>query len=115
MIYPFASLGTPPQSVKYRGGPTRLVIGADCDIREARHHEHSAPRTAAALTRVGDRCFFMVGTHVGHDCHVGNDVIFANNAVLGGHVTVGDRVFFGGACRRPPVRAHRRERDDRRA
>src|SRR5436309_1462629 len=34
-IYPFASLGTPPQSVKYRGGPTRLLIGADCDIRES--------------------------------------------------------------------------------
>ena len=34
VIYPFASLGTPPQSVKYRGGPTRLTIGADCDIRE---------------------------------------------------------------------------------
>src|SRR5262245_17412613 len=34
VIYPFASLGTPPQSVKYRGGPTRLIIGADCDIRE---------------------------------------------------------------------------------
>src|SRR5271169_3431161 len=34
VIYPFASLGTPPQSVKYRGGPTRLVVGVDCDIRE---------------------------------------------------------------------------------
>src|SRR5437870_11777732 len=35
VIYPFASLGTPPQSVNYRGGPTRLVVGADCQIREA--------------------------------------------------------------------------------
>src|SRR3954453_21060507 len=34
VIYPFASLGTPPQSVKYRGGATRLAVGADCDIRE---------------------------------------------------------------------------------
>jgi UDP-N-acetylglucosamine acyltransferase len=34
VIYPFASLGSPPQSVSYRGGPTRLVVGADCDIRE---------------------------------------------------------------------------------
>src|SRR5262249_61359116 len=25
-IYPFASLGTPPQSVRYRGGPTRLGV-----------------------------------------------------------------------------------------
>ena len=48
------------------------------------------------MTEVGDRCFFMVGSHVGHDCVVGNDVTFANNAVLGGHVMVGDHVFFGG-------------------
>src|SRR5262245_62398403 len=34
VIYPFASLGSPPQSLSYRGGPTRLVVGADCDIRE---------------------------------------------------------------------------------
>ena len=47
-------------------------------------------------TAVGDRCFFMVGSHVGHDCLVGNDVTMANNAVLGGHVTVEDHVIFGG-------------------
>ena len=34
VVYPFASLGTPPQSVQYRGGPTRLVIGAENIIRE---------------------------------------------------------------------------------
>ena len=48
------------------------------------------------VTTVGDRCFLMAGSHVGHDCVVGNDVIFANNAVLGGHVNIGDRVFLGG-------------------
>ena len=47
-------------------------------------------------TEVGDGCFFMVGSHVGHDCHVGNKVVFANNTVLGGHVTIGDNVVFGG-------------------
>ncbi len=47
-------------------------------------------------TLVGDGCFFMVGSHVGHDCHVGNKVVFANNTVLGGHVTIGDNVVFGG-------------------
>jgi UDP-N-acetylglucosamine acyltransferase len=95
VIYPFASLGTPPQSVKYRGGPTRLSIGADCDIREG-VTMNTGTEDGAGVTRVGDRCFFMVGSHVGHDCLVGNDVTFANNAVLGGHVAVGDFVFFGG-------------------
>ena len=47
-------------------------------------------------TRIGDRCFFMVGSHVGHDCAVGDDVSFANNVVLGGHVSIGDFTFLGG-------------------
>jgi UDP-N-acetylglucosamine acyltransferase len=95
VIHPFASLGSPPQSVKYRGGPTRLVVGADCDIRE---NVTMSIGTEAdrAVTEVGDRCFFMVGSHVGHDCVVGNDVVFANNVVLGGHVSVGDHAVFGG-------------------
>jgi UDP-N-acetylglucosamine acyltransferase len=95
VIYPFASLGTPPQSVKYRGGPTRLVVGADCDIRES-VTMNTGTEDDRGVTEVGDRCLLMVGSHVGHDCKVGNDVTFANNVVLGGHVTVGDFVVFGG-------------------
>lgn len=94
-LYPSASLGSPPQSVKYRGGPTRLVIGADCDVREG-VTMNTGTEDGGGVTKVGDRCFFMAGSHVAHDCMVGNDVTFANNAVLGGHVTVGDHVFFGG-------------------
>ncbi|HET7849949.1 MAG TPA: acyl-ACP--UDP-N-acetylglucosamine O-acyltransferase [Pseudolabrys sp.] len=95
VIYPFASLGSPPQSVKYRGGPTRLVVGADCDIREG-VTVNIGTEEDRGLTEIGDRCFLMVGSHVAHDCKVGNDVTFANNAVLGGHVTVGDFAVFGG-------------------
>ena len=94
-LYPFASLGTPPQSVKYRGGPTRLVVGADCDIREG-VTINTGTEEDRGVTQVGDRCWLMVGSHVGHDCKVGNDVIFANNVALGGHVAVGDSVVFGG-------------------
>jgi UDP-N-acetylglucosamine acyltransferase len=95
VIYPFASLGTPPQSVRYRGGPTRLVIGAECDIRQG-VTANTGTEDDRGITEIGDRCFLMVGAHVGHDCKVGNDVVFANNVVLGGHVTVGDFVVFGG-------------------
>src|SRR6266849_5882474 len=94
-IYPFASLGTPPQSVKYRGGPTRLIVGADCDIRES-VTMNTGTEDDRRVTEVGDRCLLMVGSHVGHDCKVGNDVTFANNVVLGGHVEIGDFVVFGG-------------------
>jgi UDP-N-acetylglucosamine acyltransferase len=95
VIYPFASLGSPPQSVKYRGGPTRLVVGADCDIREG-VTMNTGTEDGGGLTEVGNHCFFMAGSHVGHDCTVGNEVTFANNVSLGGHVAVGDYVVFGG-------------------
>jgi UDP-N-acetylglucosamine acyltransferase len=94
-VYPFASLGTPPQSVKYRGGPTQLVVGSDCDIREG-VTMNTGTEDGGGVTRVGNRCFLMANSHVGHDCSVGDGVTFANNAVLGGHVVVGDNVFFGG-------------------
>ncbi|MBI3704449.1 MAG: acyl-ACP--UDP-N-acetylglucosamine O-acyltransferase [Rhizobiales bacterium] len=95
VIHPFASLGSPPQSVHYRGGPTKLVVGADCDIRE-NVSMNTGTEDGGGLTQVGDGCFFMVGSHVGHDCHVGNKVVFANNTVLGGHCGIGDNIVFGG-------------------
>ena len=95
VVYPFASLGTPPQSVRYRGGPTRLEIGENCDIREG-VTVNIGTEDDRGVTSIGDRCFLMAGSHVGHDCNVGDDVTFANNAVLGGHVVVGDRSFLGG-------------------
>lgn len=96
-IAPFVSLGGAPQSVKYKGGPTRLEIGADCDIRE-NVTMNIGTEEDRGVTTVGDRCFLMVGTHIAHDCNVGNDVTFANNVLLGGHSVVGDRVVFGGGA-----------------
>jgi UDP-N-acetylglucosamine acyltransferase len=94
-IAPFTSLGGPPQSTRYRGGPTTLAIGADCDIRE-HVTMNIGTEDGGGTTTVGDRCMIMVGSHVAHDCKIGNDVTFANNVVLGGHVVVGDNAFLGG-------------------
>jgi UDP-N-acetylglucosamine acyltransferase len=95
VVYPFASLGTPPQSTRYRGGATRLTIGADCDLRES-VTMNLGTEDGGGLTTVGDRCFFMANSHVAHDCRVGNGVTFANCATLGGHVEVGEGVVIGG-------------------
>jgi UDP-N-acetylglucosamine acyltransferase len=95
VVYPFASLGTPPQSTHYRGGATRLNIGAHCQIRE-NVTINTGTEAGGGLTRVGDHCFLMVGSHIGHDCDVGNAVTFANLVTLGGHVQIGDNVFVGG-------------------
>lgn len=94
-VYPFASLGTPPQSVHYKGEPTKLTVGRKCVIREG-VTMNTGTAGDRGETTVGDRSMFMVGSHVAHDCAVGSDVIFANNATLGGHCSVGDFVFFGG-------------------
>lgn len=94
-IYPFAVIGLRPQDLKYRGEPSTLSIGADTVIRE---HVTMNPGTEGGgmATRVGDRCLFMVGSHVAHDCRVGDDVILANNATMAGHVTVGAGARIGG-------------------
>src|SRR5271170_1555228 len=95
VVYPFSSLGTPPQSVHYRDGPTRLVVGAHCELRES-VTMNTGTEDGGGITRVGERCTLMAGSHVGHDCRVGNDVTLANNVVLGGHVSVGEFTFLGG-------------------
>ena len=94
-IYPFASIGHPPQDLKYQGEPSELEIGAENRIRE---HVTMNPGTEGGgmVTRVGDRCLFMVGAHVAHDCQIGDGVIMANNATLAGHVTVGQQAVIGG-------------------
>jgi UDP-N-acetylglucosamine acyltransferase len=96
IIYPFACLGFPPQDVKVKlGDPTPgIVIGSKCTIRE--HATVHSASHATIPTTIGDRAFFMVNAHVGHDAQVGNDVILVNNASLGGHSIVGDRVTLGG-------------------
>lgn len=95
IVYPFASLGSAPQSYHYKGEASRLKIGSNNIIRE-----HVTMNTGTAgghmETVVGDNGMFMVGSHVAHDCIVGNNAIFANNATLAGHCVVGNHVFMGG-------------------
>ncbi len=95
VIYPGASFGTPPQSKRYRGGATRLIVGADCDIREG-VTMNVGTEDGGGVTTVGDRGFFMVHSHIAHDCQVGDDVVFANCVPLGGHCVIGDGVVIGG-------------------
>ena len=95
IVSPFAVLGGAPQSVHYRGGQTRLVIGANCIIRESVTISRGS-EDGGGLTEVGDHGFFMAYSHIAHDCRVGRHVIFANSATLAGHCVVGDHVFIGG-------------------
>src|SRR5258708_12967106 len=80
-IFPFASIGHQPQDLKYAGEPSQLVIGRDNVVRE---HVTMNPGTTGGgmVTRVGDRCLFMVGTHVAHDCLIVNNLSMLYNTTL---------------------------------
>ena len=94
-IYPFASIGTPPQDLKYKGEYNSLEIGQNNVIRE---YVTINPGTAGGgnKTFVGNNCLFMISSHVAHDCKIGNNVVIANNVPLGGHVIIEDSVVIGG-------------------
>ena len=94
-IWPFASIGSEPQDLKYAGEQVFLDVGADCVIREG---VTMNPGTGAdrGRTSVGNRSVFLANAHVAHDCTVGDNVIFSNNVMLAGHCVVGDHVIFGG-------------------
>ena len=88
-IFPFASIGLPPQDLKYKGEESRLVIGERNIFREF-VTIHRGTAGGGGETHIGDRNLFMAYVHVAHDCRVGNDTIFGPHATLGGHVTVED-------------------------
>jgi UDP-N-acetylglucosamine acyltransferase len=88
-IFPFASIGLIPQDLKFRGEPTRLVIGHRNIFREF-VTIHRGTAGGGGITEIGDHNVFMAYAHIAHDCHVGNHTIFGNAATLGGHVTVED-------------------------
>ena len=94
-IFPFASVGSQPQDLKYKGEKNSLIIGKNNIIRE---YVTINPGTkgGGAITKIGDNCLFMISSHVAHDCQIGNDVVIANNVPLGGHVTIEDSVIIGG-------------------
>ena len=94
-IFPFASIGTQPQDLKFKGEKSTLEIGKNNMIRE---YVTINPGTAGggSKTVIGNNCLFMISSHVAHDCIIGNNVIIANNVPLGGHVTIEDSVVIGG-------------------
>ena len=94
-VWPFSSIGHQPQDLKYKGEKTKLVIGARNKIRES-VSINPGTRGGGGLTKIGDDCLFMLGSHVGHDCLLGNSVIVANNTAIAGHVTIGNNVNIGG-------------------
>jgi UDP-N-acetylglucosamine acyltransferase len=94
-VLPFASIGTPPQDLKYAGEPTRVRIG-DSNIFRENSTIHRGTAQGHMETKIGSRCMIMGSAHIAHDCSLGNNVIMSQGAALAGHVEVGDFVIMGG-------------------
>ncbi len=95
IIYPFTSIGLPPQDLKYKGEKTAVKIGNNNTIREY-ITIHRASVSGDGVTTIGDNNFLMAYVHIAHDCKIGNNIIMANVATLGGHVQVEDYAVIGG-------------------
>jgi UDP-N-acetylglucosamine acyltransferase len=95
MIYPFVSIGSPPQDIGYRGEQTRVIVGNDNLIREFTTINRATTKEDWQ-TVVGNENYFMAYSHVAHDCVLGSKIVMGNAATLGGHVSVGDQAIFGG-------------------
>ena len=95
IIYPFASIGTDPQDLKFKGEKNKLEIGNDNKIRE---YVTINPGTehGGGVTKIGNNCLLMISSHIAHDCQVGDNVIIANNVPIAGHCIIENDVIIGG-------------------
>lgn len=93
-VFPFVSIGLPPQDLKYSGEETATEIGKRNQIREF-VTIHRGTSGGGGLTKIGDGNLFMAQAHVAHDCQLGSEIIMANAATLAGHVEIADRANVG--------------------
>lgn len=95
LVFQFATVGSVPQDLKYKGENSQLLVGDRNTIRE---YASLNPGTTGGgmVTKVGDGNLFMMQCHIAHDCIVGDGNIIANGATLGGHVVIEDHVIVGG-------------------
>lgn len=94
-ISPFATIGSEPQDLGYKGEPTKVVIGDDVIIKE-NVTIHRGAACGDFTTKIGNKCLLMAGVHVAHNCVLADQVIMANLATLGGHCHVGFGAWLGG-------------------
>ena len=95
IFYPYSSIGSIPQDLKFKGEESFLEVGDNNIFREgctvSLGTEHGG-----LITKIGNDSLFMINSHVGHDCQIGNNVIIANNVALAGHCIINDDVIIGG-------------------
>lgn len=94
-IYQFSTIGDDTPDLKYKGEPTKLIIGDHNVIREG-VTIHRGTVQDKGETIIGNNNLLMAYAHVGHDSVIGDHVIMVNNSSLAGHVNVGDWAILSG-------------------
>jgi len=95
VVYPFTSIGVPPQDLKYRGEQSTVTVGDNTIIRECVTLNRGTALDKNTTT-IGSNCLLMAYVHVAHDCVIGDNVIIANSVQLAGHINIYDYAFIGG-------------------
>lgn len=94
-FYQFSTIGDDTPDLKYKGEPTKLIIGDNNVIREG-VTIHRGTIQDKGETIIGSHNLLMAYAHVGHDSVIGDHVIMVNNSSLAGHVNVGDWAILSG-------------------
>ena len=95
IFYPFSSIGSDPQDLKFENEKNYLFIGNKNTFRE-NVTINPGTKGGGLKTVIENNCLFMVGAHIAHDCKIDSNVILANNATLAGHVEIGKNAIIGG-------------------
>ncbi|MHC4716682.1 MAG: acyl-ACP--UDP-N-acetylglucosamine O-acyltransferase, partial [Planctomycetota bacterium] len=84
VVGPYSVLGGEPQDYKFdRDSRTELHIGSGNVFRE--YVTLNRATRPGAATVIGNDCYFMTQSHVGHDSVIADRVILTNSAATGGH------------------------------
>lgn len=94
-FFPFSSIGSIPQDLKFNNEKSFLEIGNNNTFRE-NVTVNPGTKGGGLKTIIQDNCLFMVGSHIAHDCKINSNVILANNATLAGHVEINSNAIIGG-------------------
>ena len=94
-LFPYSSIGSPPQHLQYKEEPTQVIIGDDNIFREY-VTVNRATSFGGGITRIGHHNFLMAYVHIAHDCELGDHIVMANAATLAGHISIGNYSVIGG-------------------
>lgn len=91
-IGPYCIIGYPAEHKKYWDSPLGKVIIGNNNVFTGLVTIDAGTESD---TVIGNNCWFLKHSYVGHDCLIENDVTISTGAKIGGHVIVGKKSNIG--------------------